>query len=77
MPANTSDLSVCVFCGSRFGTNTAYKDAATELGTALAENDMRLVYGAGDVGLPVAQGLIPERVFQQRIDRRVTHGDFL
>lgn len=51
MPANTSNLSVCVFCGSRFGTNPAYKTAAEDLGTALAQQDMRLVYGAGDVGL--------------------------
>ena len=43
--------SVCVFCGSRPGSNPAYLAAATELGRALAENGMRLVYGAGDVGL--------------------------
>lgn len=43
--------SVCVFCGSRKGRNPAYEAAATDLGKALAENDMRLVYGAGDVGL--------------------------
>ncbi|WP_428515838.1 TIGR00730 family Rossman fold protein [Roseovarius sp.] len=43
--------SVCVFCGSRKGRNPAYEAAATALGTALAEHDMRLVYGAGDVGL--------------------------
>ncbi len=43
--------SVCVFCGSRFGTDRAYRTAAHDLGTALAQNRMRLVYGAGDVGL--------------------------
>jgi len=43
--------SVCVFCGSRFGRNSSYKDSASELGEALAKNEMRLVYGAGDIGL--------------------------
>jgi len=43
--------SICVFCGSRAGQNPAYKAAATELGTAIAQNGWRLVYGAGDVGL--------------------------
>lgn len=51
MPANTPTPSVCVFCGSRFGTNPAYKTAAEDLGAGLAARGMRLVYGAGDVGL--------------------------
>ncbi len=51
MTANTPNPSVCVFCGSRFGTNPAYKAAAEDLGSGLAARGMRLVYGAGDVGL--------------------------
>ncbi len=43
--------SVCVYCGSRFGTNPAHKAAAEALGTALAKADMGLVYGGGSVGL--------------------------
>lgn len=43
--------SVCVYCGSRAGALPAYAEAARAFGTALAENGMRLVYGAGDVGL--------------------------
>jgi uncharacterized protein (TIGR00730 family) len=43
--------SVCVFCGSRSGTDPAYVQAARDMGTMLARNDWRLVYGAGDVGL--------------------------
>ncbi len=43
--------SVCVFCGSRTGQNPAFMQNATEIGTILAENNLRLVYGAGDVGL--------------------------
>lgn len=43
--------SVCVFCGSRAGDRPAYETDATALGTGLAQNGWRLVYGAGDVGL--------------------------
>ena len=43
--------SVCVYCGSRPGADPAYAAEAEALGLALAENDWRLVYGAGDVGL--------------------------
>jgi uncharacterized protein (TIGR00730 family) len=43
--------SVCVFCGSRPGGDPAHAAAATELGAALAAAGLRLVYGAGDVGL--------------------------
>lgn len=43
--------SVCVFCGARPGNDTAYSEAAEAVGTALAHNNWRLVYGAGDVGL--------------------------
>ncbi|MFK7765335.1 MAG: TIGR00730 family Rossman fold protein [Roseobacter sp.] len=43
--------SICVYCGSRFGTDPAYKDAAEAFGRAIAEQGWRLVYGAGDVGL--------------------------
>ncbi|MAU44943.1 MAG: TIGR00730 family Rossman fold protein [Yangia sp.] len=43
--------SVCVYCGSRPGREAAYSDAAEALGTAIASENWRLVYGAGDVGL--------------------------
>jgi len=43
--------SVCVFCGARSGTSAAYQTAATHVGTALAEANYRLVYGAGDRGI--------------------------
>jgi uncharacterized protein (TIGR00730 family) len=43
--------SVCVFCGSGPGRNPAYIAGARELGTALAENDIGLVYGGGSNGL--------------------------
>ncbi len=43
--------TVCVYCGSGFGKNPAFKEAAQQLGTALAQAGMSLVYGGGDVGL--------------------------
>jgi len=42
---------ICVFCGSSSGTNSVYKDAALELGNLIAENNIELVYGGGNVGL--------------------------
>ena len=43
--------SLCVFCGARPGNNPAYLAAAEALGAAIAKNGIRLVYGAGDVGI--------------------------
>lgn len=43
--------SVCVFCGSADAADPAYLQAAASLGRALAEADLRLVYGGGGVGL--------------------------
>lgn len=43
--------SVCVFCGSRPGTNPAHTAAARDTGALIARAGWRLVYGAGDVGL--------------------------
>ena len=43
--------SVCVYCGSRPGADPAYMADAETLGRGLAEAGLRLVYGAGDVGL--------------------------
>ena len=49
MPSPVS--AVCVFCGSRFGGDPAYAEAADALGSGLAAAGMRLVYGGGRVGL--------------------------
>lgn len=47
----TRSFSVCLFCGSREGSDPAYAAAADQLGLALARGGHRLVYGAGDRGL--------------------------
>lgn len=43
--------SICVYCASGPGNNPAFMEAATKLGRILAENNIRLVYGGGSVGL--------------------------
>lgn len=48
---NSGDYSICVYCGSREGSNPAFAAAADALGQAIARQGCRLVYGAGDVGL--------------------------
>ncbi len=64
--------SICVYCGSGFGDDPVFAENAAALGRAMAEQDIRLVYGGGNVGLmgTVAQatldhggyvtGIIPE-----------------
>jgi uncharacterized protein (TIGR00730 family) len=43
--------TVCVYCGSGPGTNPRFVEAAITLGKVFAENDIRLVYGGGSIGL--------------------------
>ena len=43
--------SICLFCGSSPGLDPAFRAAAAELGTTLAANSIRLIYGGGHVGL--------------------------
>ena len=43
--------NICVYCGSGLGLNPAYAAAARELGQALAQNGIGLVYGGGSLGL--------------------------
>ena len=43
--------TVCVYCGSGPGTNPSFTEGAKAFGKALAENNVRLVYGGGSLGL--------------------------
>ena len=43
--------SICVFCGARLGNREEYAQAARELAVLLVRHDIRIVYGAGSVGL--------------------------
>lgn len=42
---------ICVYCGSSVGADPAFIAAAETFGRILAENDIGLVYGGGDLGL--------------------------
>ncbi len=42
---------ICVFCGSSPGAKPGYSQAAIELGHALLDKNIGLVYGGGNVGL--------------------------
>ena len=48
---SSTPFSVCVYSGSRDGAHPNYRKAAEEMGRAIAKENWRLVYGAGDVGL--------------------------
>ena len=42
---------VCVFCGSSLGRNPVYAEAAKQLGNALANRNLGLVYGGANIGM--------------------------
>lgn len=77
-----SQLSVCVYCGARFGVSPAFRAAAEATGRAIGERGWRLVYGGGNVGLMgvVADaalaagaevvGVIPERLVGLEVGHR-------
>ncbi|SMH30531.1 hypothetical protein SAMN05661107_0175 [Maritimibacter sp. HL-12] len=77
-----SKFSVCVYCGSRFGTDPAFRAEATALGQVLADEGWQLVYGAGDVGLMGAVanaaqaaggetfGVIPVHLLSREVGKR-------
>lgn len=48
---NASVKSACVFCGASVGNDPAFADAARDLGERMAAAGMRLVFGAGHVGM--------------------------
>jgi len=51
--------SLCVYCASSIKVDQAYQDAAVELGTIMAQQGVRLVFGGGRVGL---MGLLADAV---------------
>jgi uncharacterized protein (TIGR00730 family) len=74
-------MRYCVFCGSNSGLKPEYREAAVELGTALARRGIGLVYGGAANGLMGAVadavlarggeaiGVIPQHL----LDREVGH----
>ena len=51
--------AICVFCGSKPGTDPDHAKAAKAFGEALAERGIKLVYGGGRIGL---MGIIADSV---------------
>lgn len=56
----TAIRSICVYCGSGFGDDPVFAENAAALGRAMAERDIGLVYGGGNVGLmgTIAQSVL-------------------
>jgi uncharacterized protein (TIGR00730 family) len=75
-------ISICVFCGSRYGVDSRFRAAATRLGELVGRAQIRLIYGGGHVGLMGAVadaaiaaggevvGLIPARLLEREVGHR-------
>jgi uncharacterized protein (TIGR00730 family) len=74
--------NIGVFCGSNFGTDPRFREAAEDLGRAIAHGGHRLVYGGGHVGLmgAVADATLAERgevvgvITEHLVGAEVAHG---
>lgn len=74
--------SLCIYCGSREGSDPAYAEATRAFGTLLARRDIRVVYGGGAVGLMgvladsalAAGGEVTGVIPQALMDREIGHG---
>ncbi len=47
----TEITSLCVYCGSRTGDDTAHAEAARRLGATIAGAGIRMIFGGGAIGL--------------------------
>ena len=54
--------TICVYCGSGFGSDPVFVQTAAELGRSMARQGINLVYGGGNVGLmgTVARSVLDE-----------------
>jgi uncharacterized protein (TIGR00730 family) len=55
--------NICIFCGSRSGNLPIYTQTAEKIGQYLAENNIRLIYGAGNIGL---MGVVADAVLAHK-----------
>ena len=74
--------SICVYCGSRPGTLSAYADAARHIGTEIGRRGLQLVYGGGRAGLmgvvadaalaagAAVVGVIPQSLIERELGHR-------
>jgi uncharacterized protein (TIGR00730 family) len=75
-------MRICLFCGSRHGTDPRYRSAATRFGELAGAAGVELIYGGGHVGLMGAAadaammngsrvvGLIPARLLEREVGHR-------
>jgi uncharacterized protein (TIGR00730 family) len=78
---NSPLRSICVFCGSSSGLRPEYAAAAASFGRLLSESGIRIVYGAGNVGLMgvladaalAAGGEVIGVIPQMLVDRELAH----
>ncbi|MCP3926310.1 MAG: TIGR00730 family Rossman fold protein [Desulfobacterales bacterium] len=56
---------ICVFCGSSPGSDPEYVEMAKKLGMELAQNNIELVYGGGNVGM---MGVLANSVVENKGD---------
>ena len=73
---------LCVYCGSSTGRDPVYRDAAAQLGGAMAEAGIELIFGGGRIGLMGVLadavlaaggrvvGIIPERLRAAEVAHR-------
>lgn len=78
----SKSLSLCIYCGSRFGNQPEFEAAARGLGRLIAQRGWQLVYGGGNVGLMGAVadaaiesggrvvGVIPESLIKREVGHR-------
>jgi len=78
-------LSLCVYCGSRIGSEPAYRQAAEAVGALIGRSGWQLVYGGGRAGLMgvVADatlaaggrvvGVIPSTLMERELGHRGLH----
>lgn len=54
--------SICVYCGSSYGRQPLYADAAVSLADSLVKRNIRLVYGGAGIGV---MGRLADQVLQR------------
>lgn len=78
--------SLCVYCGSSFGSSSVYADTARILAKEMVTRDIALIYGGGKVGLMgviadevlrlggSATGVIPQALMEKEVGhQQLTH----
>jgi hypothetical protein len=77
--------AICVFCGSSFGSDPAFREAARAIGAGIAEMGHSLVFGGGGPGLmgdtaraareagTQVYGILP--AFLRDVEPPLTHGE--